>query len=96
MAANFLAPEECTELDLEEISGSDVFAAFPGSPPPPGTHIEIGWASTLRKPIVLLLHEDEEYAFLIRGLHAVGDVTHLYYTRGAGHHRAGDRRRVDR
>ena len=37
-------------------------------------------ASALRKPIVLLLHEDKEYAFLIRGLHAVGDVTYLYYT----------------
>lgn len=77
--ANFLTPEECTKLDLEEISGSAVFVAFPGSPPSPGTHIEIGWASALGKPIVLLLEEGKDYAFLVRGLHTVADVNYLTY-----------------
>ncbi|NNB94888.1 nucleoside 2-deoxyribosyltransferase [Corallococcus exiguus] len=74
----FLTPEECTRLDFEEISSCDAFVAFPGSPPSPGTHVELGWASALRKPIVLLLEEGKEYAFLVRGLHTVSNVTSLY------------------
>lgn len=80
--AEFLSPEECTRLDFEEISASDVFVAFPGSPASPGTHIEIGWASALGKPVVLLLEEGAEYAFLVRGLHTVGNVTSLTLTPG--------------
>jgi nucleoside 2-deoxyribosyltransferase len=75
--AKFMTPEECTKLDFEQISASDVFVAFPGSPASPGTHIEIGWASALGKPVVLLLEDGAEYAFLVRGLHTVGNVTAL-------------------
>ncbi|MGW5394890.1 nucleoside 2-deoxyribosyltransferase [Streptomyces sp. NPDC003952] len=75
--AKFLTPDECTRLDYDEISASTVFVAFPGHPASPGTHIEIGWASALGKPIVLLLEEGVDYAFLVRGLHTVADVTYL-------------------
>lgn len=80
--AAFLTPEECTWLDFEEISGCDVFVAFPGAPASPGTHIEIGWASVLRKPIVLLLEKGQEYAFLIQGLHTIADVHYLTVSAG--------------
>lgn len=70
----FLAPEECTRLDFEEIGAADLFVALPGSPASPGTHVEIGWASALRKPIVLLLEREREYAFLVRGLPAISDA----------------------
>lgn len=75
--AKFLTPDECTRLDYDEISASTVFVAFPGHPASPGTHIEIGWASALGKPIVLLLEDGVDYAFLVRGLHTVADVTYL-------------------
>jgi nucleoside 2-deoxyribosyltransferase len=75
--ASFLTPEECTRLDWEQIKGSDVFIAFPGSPPSPGTHIEIGWAAALGKPMILLLEEGCDYAFLVRGLHTVANVTYV-------------------
>lgn len=75
--AKFLTPDECTRLDYDEISASTVFVAFPGHPASPGTHIEIGWASAMGKPIVLLLEEGADYAFLVRGLHTVGNVTCL-------------------
>lgn len=75
--AEFLTPQECTKLDFDEISECTVFVAFPGYPASPGTHVEIGWASAMGKPIVLLLDEDAEYAFLVRGLHTVADVTYL-------------------
>jgi nucleoside 2-deoxyribosyltransferase len=80
--ANFLTPEECTRLDLEEISRSDVFVAFPGNPASPGTHIEIGWASALGKPIVLLLEDEKEYAFLVRGLYKVANVRYVTFAVG--------------
>lgn len=75
--AKFLTPDECTRLDYDEISASTVFVAFPGHPASPGTHIEIGWASALGKPIVLLLEDGVDYAFLVRGLHTVAHVTYL-------------------
>lgn len=70
----FMEPSECTRIDYTEIAACDVFVAFPGAPASPGTHIEIGWASAWHKPIVLLLDEGAEYAFLVRGLSAVADV----------------------
>lgn len=70
----FMAPEECTKVDFEEISSCDHFVALPGQPASPGTHVEIGWASALGKPLTLLLEENKEYAFLVRGLLAVADV----------------------
>lgn len=74
---SFMAPEVCTRLDYEDIRGCDLFVAFPGHPASPGTHIEIGWASALGKPMILLLEEGHPYAFLIQGLHVVGDVSYL-------------------
>lgn len=75
--AHFMAPEECTRLDYENIRDCDLFVAFPGHPASPGTHIEIGWASALGKPMILLLEESATYAFLIQGLHVVGDVSEV-------------------
>lgn len=70
----FMTPEECTRVDFEEISSCDHFVALPGDPASPGTHVEIGWASALGKPVTLLFEGAKEYAFLVRGLHAVVDV----------------------
>ncbi|TFV30112.1 hypothetical protein E4K10_46205 [Streptomyces sp. T1317-0309] len=77
-----MAPAECTALDQKEIENADVFIAIPGIPPSPGTHIEMGWASAIGKPIVLLMDEgkEEEYGFLVRGLHAVATVEFVYVT----------------
>lgn len=76
---DFMTPHECTAIDFAEISACDLFVAFPGSPPSPGTHIEIGWASALQKPIILLLEEGKDYAFLIQGLESMAPVTYMYY-----------------
>lgn len=63
-----LEPAEFTSMDYNEIGRSDLFVGFPGIPASPGTHIEIGWASAMNKPTVLLLEEGKEYAGLIEGL----------------------------
>lgn len=76
----FMSPDECTKIDYDEISKCDIFIAFPGNPPSPGTHIEIGWASAMNKKIFILIEEKEEhYAYLVRGLHTVADVTYITY-----------------
>nr|WGD65771.1 nucleoside 2-deoxyribosyltransferase [Bacillus subtilis] len=74
-----MTPQQCTKIDFDEISTCDLFVAFPGSPASPGTHIEIGWASALKKKIVLLLEKDRDYAFLIQGLNVVADVEYINF-----------------
>ncbi|WP_251861488.1 nucleoside 2-deoxyribosyltransferase domain-containing protein [Clostridium sp. Marseille-Q2269] len=77
---NFMSPDQCTKLDYNAIKECDLFIAFPGLPVSPGTHIEIGWASAMGKKIIILLSEKEEnYAYLIRGLHTVGNVHYIIY-----------------
>lgn len=74
----FMPPETCTRIDFDEISRCDVFVAYPGAPASPGTHIEIGWASALGKPIVLLLDPDADYAFLVQGIGVVAAVERVF------------------
>jgi nucleoside 2-deoxyribosyltransferase len=77
--AEMMTPEECTRIDYQEIAAADILVAFPGAPASPGTHIELGWASAMKKKIVLLLERDREYAFLVRGLGQVADVTEIVF-----------------
>ncbi|WP_317286506.1 nucleoside 2-deoxyribosyltransferase [Leuconostoc mesenteroides] len=70
---------QCTDADFNSIKNCDILMAFPGSPASPGTHIEIGWASAFHKKIILLLKNDVDYAYLIRGLGVIGDVEYIYY-----------------
>lgn len=76
----FMEPAVCTVIDYEEISKADVLVAFPGSPASPGTHIELGWASAMKKPIVMLLEEGKEYAFLVRGLPEITNIEHVTFS----------------
>ncbi|WP_340680328.1 nucleoside 2-deoxyribosyltransferase [Paraglaciecola sp.] len=75
----FMTPAQCTSIDYQEIDKCDVFVAFPGVPASPGTHIELGWASAMQKPTVLLLEEDQQYAYLVQGLGEITKVSELYY-----------------
>lgn len=77
--AAILEPEQCTKLDYDEISDVDLFVAFPGEPASPGTHIEMGWASSLGKPMILIVDCLESHSFLVRGLHTVA-TTHYIET----------------
>jgi nucleoside 2-deoxyribosyltransferase len=76
----FMTPAECTVIDYNEIASSDVLVAFPGVPASPGTHVELGWASAMKKPIVLLMEADGEYAFLVRGLEEITAIKHVKFT----------------
>lgn len=64
----FLEPAEFARLDYDELAASDVVVAVPGPPASLGTHIELGWASALGKPVILLLERGEDYAPMLYGL----------------------------
>lgn len=67
----WLAPEICTPADFLAVSNADVMCAIVSEPPSPGVMIEIGWASALGVPIVLL-QEGTSAPALVAG---IGEVT---------------------
>ncbi|WP_218941191.1 nucleoside 2-deoxyribosyltransferase [Salinispora sp. H7-4] len=77
-----VAADVCTARDFAWMQECDLFVAFPGHPVSPGTHVEIGWASALGRPTVLLREPGVEPAALIAGLSAVAPVTYLDYEDG--------------
>jgi nucleoside 2-deoxyribosyltransferase len=76
----FLEASQYTPLDYEQICSSDLIVAMPGSPASPGTHIEIGWASANKVPMVLILEAGKDYAGLLQGLDQVAPVKVLEVT----------------
>ncbi|MGE4172808.1 MAG: nucleoside 2-deoxyribosyltransferase [Methylocystis sp.] len=56
----------CTPLDFEEMRRCDLVVAYPGTSC--GVAIELGWASALGKPIILLLDPIGDHTPMIRGL----------------------------
>ncbi|MFI0773144.1 nucleoside 2-deoxyribosyltransferase [Streptomyces sp. NPDC021212] len=70
---------ECTRRDFAWMHECDVFVAFPGDPASPGTHVELGWATALGRPTVILLEPGARHAALVTGLPAVSDVHLLEY-----------------
>ncbi len=81
--AALLTPTAATRLDYEEIRESDLFIAFPGIPGSPGTHVEIGWASGMRKPTILMLEKGHPHAFLVTGLEDHANVELIWFTEPA-------------
>ena len=71
-----MSGKECTKLDFVELQHADVVVALLTSPSY-GVCVELGWASALQLPIVLLNESGSRTACtpLIEGL---GAVTHCY------------------
>ena len=63
---NLMLPATCTPLDYVELQRSDLVVAYPGTSC--GVAVELGWASALGKPLILILEEGAEYSPLIEGL----------------------------
>jgi len=77
-----LPPSECTSIDFDAVSSCDVFVAIPGDPASLGTHVEIGWASALGKPLVLLTGSAGARCALVRGLETVAAVDWVTFEAG--------------
>lgn len=74
-----MTPDVCTPLDFAEMEKTDLVLAFPGEPASGGVHIEIGWASAMKKKVVLFLKKGFDYSPLILGLGKVTDSKIVYY-----------------
>jgi len=72
--------EESTRFDYEAIKKCDVMLCVPGNPYSGGTHIELGWASCLKKKIILFLEKGVYYSPLVTGISCMTDVSIYYYS----------------
>lgn len=70
---------ESTKFDYEAIKKSNVVICAPGNPYSGGTHIELGWASVLKKRIILLLEKDVYYSPLVTGISYMTNTEIYYY-----------------
>ncbi|GGL42369.1 nucleoside 2-deoxyribosyltransferase [Planomonospora parontospora] len=69
--AGWLPAEECTPADFQAMRVADVVCAVIGSPPSGGVAVELGWASALGKPILVVTDEGGACTPMIRGIHTV-------------------------
>ncbi|WP_240420359.1 nucleoside 2-deoxyribosyltransferase [Paenibacillus periandrae] len=75
-----MTPDVATNLDHMEMCKADLVVAFPGwKPISGGVHVELGWASSMKKPIIAFLHDDQEYTPMITGLHKVTNVEYVHF-----------------
>jgi hypothetical protein len=69
--ANLWAPDRAAVFDFLEMQRANCVVAFPGTSY--GVHIEIGWASAMNKPVILVAEESESTP-LLTGLGYGADV----------------------
>jgi hypothetical protein len=65
--------EICTPLDLTEMKRCDLVIAFPGASC--GVAVELGWASALRKSMILILEEGMSYSPVVLGLESIAGLS---------------------
>jgi nucleoside 2-deoxyribosyltransferase len=75
-----MAGDKCAPLDFREMQRCDLVVAYPGTSC--GVAVELGWASALGKPIVLLLADDVSYSPLVEGLPTIADVERILLSGG--------------
>ncbi|ALL56246.1 hypothetical protein MHAE_07719 [Mycobacterium haemophilum DSM 44634] len=78
-----LLPRDCVPIDYKELASSDVVVAVLGRPPSLGVAVELGWASALQKPI-LILGTSIAASSMIAGLDRVADVRFIDKDLGHG------------
>lgn len=65
-------PEECTKSDFEGVKNSDILIVIPGNKKSRGisggVHVELGWASVLKKKMHILIEDNFEYSPVLMGL----------------------------
>lgn len=67
----------CTELDYNEMKTTDLVVAIPDDSM--GVAVELGWASCMKKKILLILNRNQRYTPLISGLNDITDTEIVWY-----------------
>lgn len=75
--AAMVPAKTCTRRDWGWMRESDLFIVLPGIAASPGTHIELGWASAMGKPIIVLREPGDVIADLVLGLSDLAPVRYL-------------------
>lgn len=65
----YLGPEEIVKKNWEKINSCDIIVAYPQKSR--GVHVEVGWASALKKTVVILLDSSEDESELVKGLSSI-------------------------
>jgi nucleoside 2-deoxyribosyltransferase len=73
----WLAADLCTPIDHNAIRQADVVCAVIGNPPSGGVMIELGWASALHVPCLLVLPKDGRFSPLVAGLNTIVAANHV-------------------
>jgi len=81
---NFASPRDAVQTDWHEVNEADHVVACPviGGQASKGVHLEIGWATALKKPVTVLVHGARtEQTVMVTGLRGVSDfaVRLLFY-----------------
>jgi len=80
--AGWLPAEVCVPNDFRAMETCDVVCAYLGAPVSAGVCIELGWASAMRKPVLLVLDHSIKHSQMIKGLATVTQVRELVLTDG--------------
>lgn len=91
-------PEVAVERDWRELCGADHLVACPlaNGAASGGVHVEIGWATALKKPVTVLAQDSAKLTLsvMVTGLHIAFDATVLYYQHSPKEVRCALRERV--
>ncbi|MGK4906477.1 nucleoside 2-deoxyribosyltransferase [Streptomyces albus] len=77
-----LPPEECVPSDFRAMVACDAVCAYLGNPVSTGVAMELGWASLLRKPVVLAHNRGTVLSPMLRGLGTLTRVTEVTLENG--------------
>lgn len=71
-------PEECTKSDFEGVKNSDFLIVIPGNQISKGisggVHVELGWASAMKKKLHILIENNFTYSPVLLGLSTLTDT----------------------
>lgn len=72
--AEYKGPEECVPVDYEGVKDCDFLIVVPGSPISGGVHVELGWASAMKKDMHIFIEEGAKYSPVVMGLKSLTNV----------------------
>ena len=67
--------EVCTKIDFDKVHNTDVIVAFPEDSQ--GVSVELGWASSSNKKILIFIDKKYHQSELIRNIDVVADATKI-------------------
>ena len=72
----YKGPLECVPFDFDGLKNCDVMMVVLGNPISGGVHIEMGWASAMKKNMHIFLDESVRYSPVVHGLVTLTNVTY--------------------